>query len=95
MSGVLLVTGGAGFIGGTIAAAAARAGRQVRILDSLRPDVHGPGFSAPAGMEWQSMSRQQSNRSCVSAISPVRASWYGCQHSRTRASASANRSFPR
>ena len=37
----LLVTGGAGFIGGAIVTAALDAGRSVRVLDSLRSDVHG------------------------------------------------------
>ncbi|CAN5286243.1 NAD-dependent epimerase/dehydratase family protein [soil metagenome] len=37
----LLVTGGAGFIGGAVVAAAVDAGMSVRVLDSLRPDVHG------------------------------------------------------
>jgi dTDP-L-rhamnose 4-epimerase len=37
----LLVTGGAGFIGGTIVESALAAGWSVRVLDSLRPDVHG------------------------------------------------------
>jgi len=37
----LLVTGGAGFIGGAIVTAALDAGWRVRVLDSLRPDVHG------------------------------------------------------
>jgi dTDP-L-rhamnose 4-epimerase len=37
----LLVTGGAGFIGGEIVTAALDAGWSVRVLDSLRPDVHG------------------------------------------------------
>lgn len=41
----LLVTGGAGFIGGAIVAAALEAGMPVRVLDSLRSDVHG---AAPA-----------------------------------------------
>lgn len=42
----LLVTGGAGFIGGTIVEAALRRGETVRVLDSLRSDVHGapPSF---------------------------------------------------
>jgi dTDP-L-rhamnose 4-epimerase len=37
----LLITGGAGFIGSAIVAAALDAGQQVRVLDSLRSDVHG------------------------------------------------------
>ena len=37
----LLVTGGAGFIGGAIVSAALDRGWDVRVLDSLRSDVHG------------------------------------------------------
>jgi len=37
----LLVTGGAGFIGGAIVTAALEHGWSVRVLDSLRSDVHG------------------------------------------------------
>ena len=37
----LLVTGGAGFIGSAIVDAALERGHEVRVLDSLRPDVHG------------------------------------------------------
>lgn len=41
MSGLLLVTGGAGFIGSTIVDEALAVGWRVRVLDSLRSDVHG------------------------------------------------------
>jgi len=41
MSGLLLVTGGAGFIGAAVVEQALAAGWRVRVLDSLRADVHG------------------------------------------------------
>ncbi|MBC7518381.1 MAG: NAD-dependent epimerase/dehydratase family protein [Microbacteriaceae bacterium] len=41
----LLVTGGAGFIGGAIVEAALERGWAVRVLDSLRSDVHGASDS--------------------------------------------------
>ncbi|GAA1835112.1 NAD-dependent epimerase/dehydratase family protein [Agromyces salentinus] len=45
----LLVTGGAGFIGSEIVALALAEGRDVRVLDSLRPDVHRTEHPAVAG----------------------------------------------
>lgn len=45
----LLVTGGAGFIGGAIVAAVLDRGETVRVLDSLRSDVHGPDGHGPDG----------------------------------------------
>ncbi|MCU1474071.1 NAD(P)-dependent oxidoreductase [Amnibacterium sp.] len=51
MTGLVLVTGGAGFIGGAVARAAEESGHAVRVLDSLRADVHGPGSAPPAGIE--------------------------------------------
>ncbi|CAN5189119.1 NAD-dependent epimerase/dehydratase family protein [soil metagenome] len=48
----LLVTGGAGFIGGAVAAAATRAGWDVRVLDSLRADVHGDAAAPAPGIDF-------------------------------------------
>lgn len=52
MSGVLLVTGGAGFIGSHIVAQSSAAGWRVRVLDSLRADVHPAGAAAGIGAEF-------------------------------------------
>ena len=44
----VLITGGAGFIGSHAAAALIDAGYDVRILDNLSPQVHGPGAQRPS-----------------------------------------------
>jgi dTDP-L-rhamnose 4-epimerase len=48
----ILVTGGAGFIGGAVVQAARDAGAEVRVLDSLRSDVHGGAPAAVDGVEY-------------------------------------------
>jgi dTDP-L-rhamnose 4-epimerase len=49
----VLLTGGAGFIGQHVLAELLAQGHQVRVLDSLRPDVHGQPWTAPDGVELQ------------------------------------------
>jgi dTDP-L-rhamnose 4-epimerase len=43
----VLITGGAGFIGSHLADELLRCGHEVRVLDNLSPQVHGPGQQRP------------------------------------------------
>jgi dTDP-L-rhamnose 4-epimerase len=47
----VLLTGGAGFIGRHVHAELSARGHRVRVLDSLRPDVHGDDPVHPAGLQ--------------------------------------------
>jgi dTDP-L-rhamnose 4-epimerase len=48
----VLITGGAGFIGSAIVDAALERGWRVRVLDSLRPDVHGGDYRPDPRVEF-------------------------------------------
>lgn len=50
----ILITGGAGFIGGHLTRLARAAGHEVRLLDNLSPQIHGdnPSFASPPGVEF-------------------------------------------
>ena len=55
---LILITGGAGFIGRALAATLLAHGARVRILDNLSPQIHGPDAAVPgwidaAGIEFQ------------------------------------------
>ena len=47
----VLVTGGAGFIGSYLVDEFLGAGYEVRVMDNLDPQVHGPGADWPAYLD--------------------------------------------
>ncbi|HEX3773331.1 MAG TPA: NAD-dependent epimerase/dehydratase family protein [Polyangiaceae bacterium] len=51
MSNLVLITGGAGFIGSHVADELLKQGYHVRALDNLSPQVHGPGATRPAYLD--------------------------------------------
>jgi dTDP-L-rhamnose 4-epimerase len=51
MSEVILITGGAGFVGSHLADALAQAGNEVILFDNLEPQVHGEAVHRPAYLE--------------------------------------------
>ncbi|MDB5377165.1 MAG: epimerase/dehydratase [Rubritepida sp.] len=70
----VLLTGGAGFIGQHVLARLLELGHEVRVLDSLRPDVHrnGRGWTPPAGVELQ-VGDVRDTHACDTALAGVEA----------------------
>lgn len=61
----LLVTGGAGFIGSAIVRRALAEGYEVRVLDSLRADVHGDGAASGSGVADAASGSRASDRAAT------------------------------
>jgi nucleoside-diphosphate-sugar epimerase len=47
----VLITGGAGFVGSHLALKLLRSGHEMRVLDSLLPQVHGAGSRRPSYLD--------------------------------------------
>ncbi len=72
MSGRVLITGGAGFIGSHWADALLGAGYEVRLLDARRPQVHGSVDRPPASLSPEVEFIQGDVRHCFADISKSR-----------------------
>lgn len=71
---LVLITGGAGFIGMQATRALLNAGHVVRILDTLSPQIHG---ALPTGLEWLRDERVEFMRGSVTDVADVRAALSG------------------
>lgn len=71
---LVLLTGGAGFIGAQLASALLNAGHSVRILDNLSPQIHGV---LPEGLDWLRDRRIEFLRGSITDVSDVRSSLVG------------------
>jgi dTDP-L-rhamnose 4-epimerase len=73
MSGRVLITGGAGFIGSPLADELLQAGYEVRILDNLLAQVHGPMDRPPAYLSSEAEFVKGDVRHCFADISRAKA----------------------
>ncbi|EIJ36866.1 NAD-dependent epimerase/dehydratase family protein [Thiothrix nivea] len=71
---LVLLTGGAGFIGFHLTATLLKAGYTVRILDNLAPQIHG---ALPTGLDWLSDQRVEFMRGSVTHEQDVHAALAG------------------